>query len=384
METPNLSTPPKADWSQLPKDLFDSILERLSSPLDHIRVSCVCNPWRSMAPKFHCWLILPCNYYDNSIRNGEEAVGFLGLVNLSDPNCEVHKLRLAEASGRLVHGSSAGWLVTLKPQGDIHLLHPFTRAHIQLPQLTLEAFPDLPSTFEGSKRRIHIDKAIVGLSSNGASASSSSFETDGVVMVMCLKPKKLAFYRLGKDQNWSSFEGYSGSYKDIAFYKDQLYGIRNRRHVFVACGFDGPSPTMEDVMEIPNHTIGTKYYLVESSGDLLLVLRHLGWVQHKTVNFSVFKLDVGGRNLVKVKNIGNRCLFLDRNTAVSLSASDVPGCKGNHIYYIGTCFSGYSRQSFGCYDMGVFNLKDRAFIPLNYCNDRGLIMHPPIWYPTYP
>ncbi|XP_043710175.1 uncharacterized protein LOC122659089 [Telopea speciosissima] len=363
MEIPNNHmTPPKADLSQIPRDL-------------------------------HCWLIFPCNYYDNSTENenenGEEVPkGFLGFVNLSDPDREVHKLRLTEATGRLVCGSSAGWLVTLRSGGDIHLLQPFTRAHIQLPQLTFDAFPDVPSTFEGSMRRVYIDKVIVGFSysSNAAPASSSSsFETDGVVMALCFKPKKLAFYRVGKDQNWASFEGFSGKYKDIAFYKNRFYAIRNRSHIFVASGLDGPSATMEDLMEILNYGGLSKYYLVESSGDLLLVVRHLGSQRRQTLYFSVFKLDVDGGNMERLESIGNHCLFLDCNTAISLSASDVPGCKGNHIYFIGTCFAGYSMQSFGRYDMGVFDIEDGNFEPFNYCNDRNLVMHPPIWYPTcYP
>ncbi|XP_042485316.1 F-box protein SKIP23-like [Macadamia integrifolia] len=392
METPNLTTQPKADWSKLPNDLFNIILERLR-PIDHIRVSCVCSPWRSMTPKLHFWLMLPCNYFQNYFANygtcyddSRDDPFFLGLVNLADPDHELHLLRLAEASGRLVCGYTAGWLVTLRTHGDIHLLNPFTKAHLQLPRLTFESFPDIPK-IDGFLRRVFVGKVIVGLSSDGSSSSSSSsFETDGVVMAMCLKPKKLAFFRLGKDQNWASFEGYSGPYKDIIFHNGRFYAIRNKCQVFVASGLDGPSPTLEAVMRIPCYTMDTKYYLVESSGDLLLVIRHPGWLQrchNQTISFSIYKIDVGGRKLVKLKNIGNRCLFLDRNSAFSVSASDIRGCKGNHIYFIGTCFHGHTMQSFGTYDRGVFNLEDKTLETFNFCNVRGLFMYPPIWYPPY-
>lgn len=34
-----------SDWANLPKDLFDSILERLLSSSDYLRFSVVCKPW---------------------------------------------------------------------------------------------------------------------------------------------------------------------------------------------------------------------------------------------------------------------------------------------------------------------------------------------------
>ncbi|XP_042485317.1 F-box protein SKIP23-like [Macadamia integrifolia] len=386
VERPNLRKKRKVDWSFLPKDLFDLIAKRLR-PADLIKVSCVCNSWRSNSHPFHLCLVLPChniitidddndddnkNSKDGEIKSSsdpEKALSFVGFVNLSQPSRKVHKLQIPEVNGSTILGSSAGWLVTLRANGAIRLLHPFSRAKIQLPPLKLARFGGSMSKIS----KMSIEKVIVcsGL--------------DGKSLILCKYAGKLAFYRPETDHNWVSFKHYRGVIEDIVSYKGRFYGIRigrNKCHICVACDLDDPSPAMEEVVEIPKYSGYIQYYLVESLGNLLLVLRHLNWpIGYETSNFTVFRLDNGG--MVKLKDLAGQALFLDCNSAFSISASDdFAAIKGNHIYFVTTCLP--NEDWFGCCDMEVFNLEDETFESFDYSDEPELIMNAPMVFPTNP
>ncbi|KAJ4966578.1 hypothetical protein NE237_018427 [Protea cynaroides] len=89
------------------------------------------------------------------------------------------------------------------------------------------------------------------------------------------------------------FEHCHGVIEDMVSYKGRLYGVkvsRNKCHVSVACGLDGPSPTMKEAVETPKYSGYIQYHLVESSGNLLMVLRHLNWpTDCRTIGFTVFR-----------------------------------------------------------------------------------------------
>ncbi|XP_043710747.1 F-box protein At2g05970-like [Telopea speciosissima] len=382
VERVNLRKKRKCDWSSLHKDLFDLITEKLC-PADLIQASCVCSSWRSISPPFHLWLVLPCHNIitieddsddneigidgeSNSTSDPEKTLGFVGFVSLSHPNRKVHKLQIPEAKGCEILGSSAGWLVTLRANGAIRLLHPFSRATIQLPPLKLAKF--MGSMFKISKTSI--EKVIV------------CSGPDGESLIMCKYAGKLAFYRPGKDLNWVGFKQFRGVIEDMVAYKGRIYGLRisrNKCHLCVACGLDDPSPTMEELVEIPKHSGYIQYYLVESSGHLLLVLRHRNWpIDCDTNGFTVFRLDIGG--MVEFKDLGDQALFLDCNSAFSASASDFPAIKGNQIYLTNTCFP--DEKLAGHCDMEVFNLEDETFESFDHCDDPDLITQAPVVFPT--
>ncbi|TVU48276.1 hypothetical protein EJB05_07906, partial [Eragrostis curvula] len=83
------------------------------------------------------------------------------------------------------------------------------------------------------------------------------------------------------------------------------------------------------------------YYLVESGGHMLLVVKHRNtkcnhpepW---KGIAFAIFKvLDVNFLRwlLVHVSNLGDRALFLGEDRCLSISAKDLPSVSSNSLYF---------------------------------------------------
>jgi hypothetical protein len=71
--------------------------------------------------------------------------------------------------------------------------------------------------------------------------------------------------------------------------------------------------------------LSTAVFLVESMGDLLLVIRH-------RYNFRVFRIDVERKVLEPVTSIGGRALFLGRR-CLSVAADKFPTVHGDCLYY---------------------------------------------------
>ncbi|KAK9291312.1 hypothetical protein L1049_019257 [Liquidambar formosana] len=109
-------------------------------------------------------------------------------------------------------------------------------------------------------------------------------------------------------------------------------------------------------------------YLVETpDGELLKVCRHMEWdddsdddedTHYHTLQFVVLKLDEKNKRWIRVKSLGDKALFLGYNRAICLSALECPEFKANCIYFTDDFFEGYHEHPLGCYDAGVFNLKD--------------------------
>ncbi|XP_043708185.1 F-box protein At2g26160-like [Telopea speciosissima] len=401
-----------ADWSGLPEVLLELISSRLSLA-DLIRFSCVCSSWRSITPpslhgKLLPWLIVPSitRNRPRKRRIGNICDKNLGIVSLSDPTRKVYELELPEAADRRICGSSAGWLVTVHANSEIQLLHPFTRAQIQLPPLT--AFPSrLPvplhqgKEFAGHLRDYYIHKAIVGFCSS---------ESEAIVMAIRKEDDQLAFCRPGKDLRWTVFEGYLRRSHDVIFYKEQFYTVKGSGRVFMVSGLEDASPQLTLVGHRPTKpSYPSRLYLVESSGDLLMVYRFLDLylyvdddddedvvvdsdddgtepvrLPHRTVNFEVYKLDLGEGNWVEVDNLGDRAVFVGYNDSFSVSASEFPGCRGNCIYFTDDYFEGYNRQKHGALDMGIFDLGDGTVEPLVGRNQIHYFMPPLVWFSTNP
>jgi hypothetical protein len=67
-------------------------------------------------------------------------------------------------------------------------------------------------------------------------------------------------------------------------------------------------------------------FLVESAGDLLLVIR-------RRYIFRVFRIDVERKVLEPVTSIGGRALFLGRRRCLSVAADKFPTVHGDCLYY---------------------------------------------------
>ncbi|XP_043687835.1 F-box/kelch-repeat protein At1g64840-like [Telopea speciosissima] len=117
-----------------------------------------------------------------------------------------------------------------------------------------------------------------------------------------------------------------------------------------------------------------KWYLVESSGDLLQVLlwfREM-WERRNTfdsASCSVCRLDQSSRTWVEVESLPGRVLFLGHNSAISLSARDFPEFRENSVYFGEYFWEGWleGEANVGHQNLGVFNLEERRFVRYSSC-----------------
>ncbi|KAL5723517.1 hypothetical protein ACHQM5_006909 [Ranunculus cassubicifolius] len=173
-------------------------------------------------------------------------------------------------------------------------------------------------------------------------------------------------------------EGYL-EFSDILFYKGMLYGL-TKTNCLVSFEFqDSSKPLSHNISNVLAMTSPTddkfKFdtsYLVESCGDLLMVYRFanrdksLKPSRYVTGKFLVYKLDKSDDPLqwVEVESLGDQMLFLGRNSSMSISAKDIPGLKGNCIYFTEDFWPYYHLGGPSVHvftDNGVFYLDDARF-----------------------
>jgi hypothetical protein len=177
--------------------------------------------------------------------------------------------------------------------------------------------------------------------------SSNPMSPDCTVMVVYGPNREVAFCRPG-DKSWSTYPLYRlGGCMQLAYSnKKKLFYARGwERNAFDCWDLRNPCcPKM--VHRFYHPSCHAKYdksygwileYLVESLGDILLVVRYIGLLTRppiKTFRFDVFKVDPEHEKLVeKVECLGDRVLFLGLKQSFSVSARDFPELKPNSIYF---------------------------------------------------
>ncbi|KAA8526986.1 hypothetical protein F0562_008785 [Nyssa sinensis] len=141
-------------------------------------------------------------------------------------------------------------------------------------------------------------------------------------------------------------------------------------------------------------------YIVESTGDLLIVFRYCveavdmdgniiddmfeyedsSEPVYGTVRFDVYKLHRQQNKWSYIKSIGDRALFLGINHSLSLSSKDFPELRGNSIYFTDDDLDELRTEetSIGGLDLGIFNLEDNSVKPYYPRGNLQKIIRPPI------
>ncbi|KAJ4976322.1 hypothetical protein NE237_001428 [Protea cynaroides] len=225
-------------------------------------------------------------------------------------------------------GSNWGWLIMAGDKAYSFLLNPFTRKLIELPpQSTL---PDYPCPL-GLILDNRIQKAIL----------SSPPVLDDCVIIAIYDDRYLAFCKPGEEM-WTTFPTYRFDLEDIIFYDGKLYAITKQCGLRLVELDPHPritncniAPPLEEDIRHPYMEV-MSVHLVESLGELLMVIRYVIYVYSvcfPTSMFKIFKLDEKGRSWIKVKDLGDQMLFIGTSTGCSLSACDFPGFRRNCIYF---------------------------------------------------
>lgn len=147
---------------------------------------------------------------------------------------------------------------------------------------------------------------------------------------------------------------------DILHYRGQFYAVDNFGSVFV-CELK-PLVKVTQIASAPVENKAYRWYLVESMGELLLVARYMidkprpFLYAYETKKFEVFRIDQRTEiEVVKVKSLGDRMLFLGTVPSISLSARDRPGFEENRIYFSACYFEVFFDGNHGSSDFGAFN-----------------------------
>ncbi|KAI5315166.1 PREDICTED: F-box [Prunus dulcis] len=390
-----------ADWSQLPKELLEEIAKRLESPFYLLRFRSVCCSWRSSVSSRPRRLPGRFPFLTNhgicdttlGFHLSQRTVFLMGLPNFrnqTNPDC---------------------WLVKIEEDvpGRMHLLNPLSR--FQLKPLP-ESFPkvlDLSKfwVFElGGEYVLHYVHFRPFVNGNSFGDAGNLYmekvvfmflgsESNDFVLLTIHVSGKLAMFK-SEDKRWTIIHDMPSPYDDVILFKGQFYAV------------DGTGRTVivglhSNLNVVANPVFGgDKKFLVESSGELLVVDMYLsmapetdldvddeiiqlqfnGCLTERTVRFKVFKLDREGKRLVELKSLGDRVLFLGDDCTFSASASELSGCKGNCIFFTDNFFytSGEDEGVFKGRDIGVFDLDDGSIAPLSdYPEYSKLFWPPPDW-----
>ncbi|KAE8057333.1 hypothetical protein FH972_014034 [Carpinus fangiana] len=382
-------------WTQLPQDLLQLIANKLATVYsDYVRFRAVCPQWGSSVPRVprHLppqfpWLMLPLS--ESHLQNHRS---FYGLST-----DQTHHIYLPQASRpELRVDSSNGWLVIFDncKSSAILVLNPVTLDKHHLPPLS--SFPNIMSVGNESYTiRKANDSPIIRKPIEVYQLSYQQMRDlfirkilfvqvnkDNFVAVAIInKTGELAYCKKG-DKRWAFMDSHGRSWRDVAYYNRKFYAVNldgSRVGEYDVLNVNGRFSTVSVVIIlVPGEvTSFSNYchsvYLVNSGDDLLLVVRLLdhqfpreGNALIRTVYFDVYRFSLirlRTGHWDKVKDLGDRLLFVGENSCVSLSlslsAADVRGCLENPRYdgCLNNCIyfmdDSRVRCRVRCHDIGV-------------------------------
>ncbi|XP_060201786.1 probable F-box protein At4g22060 [Lycium barbarum] len=230
-----------ADWAGLPHDLLVLIAKRVKLIEDFIALSVVCTSWQTASPKDNLDVLSP-------------QLPLLMLADKDDDYREFYSLSkgkvsqilcLPEARGRACFPSET-WLVTMAWDGDgeLNLLHPFSRTQIQLPsqKALWDLQPGIVKVYEGYH---NISKAVL--------SANPSLTSDYVLVISYnTNVNHLAFWR-PRDLNWNKFDVVDtlGGVSNMIYYKGQFVFVTWPGEVCIldVPGPNTPEPTVKSRMQ---------------------------------------------------------------------------------------------------------------------------------------
>ncbi|XP_062194526.1 uncharacterized protein LOC133897727 [Phragmites australis] len=337
------------DWTSLHPDINKLIADRLleEDVTEYIVFRAVCTHWRASAPsprdtsladrRFHPrgWVAL-CE--GTGVRPvDDEAITFFHAAS-----GKVRRVHLWELQGQRIVGFTDG-LILLLDTGTavVRVLHPFTRVIVQLPHLAGFFHRVL------SKQASFKMDSFVWLNAAVCVASPSSIAVvvwfPNMPVVICAEPSMKHWVILHINIQFTNTLPFNG----------RLYGVTRvgRQLVQIYPQYKHVDPVVAEVPKELGLPQSCCYYLVESTGAMLLAVLHK--VSGECSNaFALFKVDLCRQELTRVPSLGDRALFLSDDRCLSVSARDLPSISGNCIYFT---------LSNACKPIMVHSLNDGSF-----------------------
>ncbi|KAK9282438.1 hypothetical protein L1049_005355 [Liquidambar formosana] len=228
-----------------------------------------------------------------------------------------------------------------------------------------------------------------GITSTASDTEAVNSVADNFVVVALYGETGLCFCRPGDEAwielslAWTEELNQRGPivFQNVIWYNRQLYAVdKDYNLTIVELGLHPRSTRLN--LPCPagydrkNGESQQRIYLVESGGELLMVVQTWSWERAglptlwgipphpplMTTKFNVFKLDLRGHCWIKVESLGDRMLFVGNSSGISVvSASYFSGFKGNCIYFIGGIFTQFAFMKNGPKPigyLGVYSLEE--------------------------
>ncbi|KAE8698325.1 putative Adenine nucleotide alpha hydrolases-like superfamily protein [Hibiscus syriacus] len=343
-------SPSTSRVDELPAHILRSIFNRLRFN-DLVQAKSVCCSWNLLGDELTSkmpWLMLPSKKQveeDDGIKVNNN--GYHGFLNLKENRLYSLKTAPKEFSECCCIGSSHGWLVFLQEKAVPFLFNPFKQLRIELPSVD---------------RQLGLEKM------------------------------------------------------DIICHRNHLYALSDKNSIEVwdlHIGGNHVKKKSDFVFAFPDKSLAKEksfrdvctsgFYLVESCGDLLFVVRFIGdyvdWdgtllheqdhltqdsnhpkvCPYRTFLFHVYKMDFKELKWVEMDTLGDRALFLGRNQLASVSTRCFLNCEKDCIYFSDDCWERIDEDYlYGGHDMGIYNLKDGSLKPVfEFSSDK--IQPQPCW-----
>lgn len=355
------------------------------------------------------YVILPSlnqeTYYENDEDNNNVHSNILVLCN---NKCYKWNTIFNSHEGAWCVGSSNNFLIFLDNKGCPFLLNPSSNTFIHVPPFTTSFIQhtNVPSYFYyvESLRKTFVSKAVLM-----SSLSPSQYTLAIMYDCSC----RIAF--CSNNASWVDLYDAKRFYSDIVFDNNILYALDEDGSIegwdflhqkvprkILEVNYPTKDFDKEKDIKFPVDKFSTKFYLVISKRDFLLIERFIGnFVQangevvyegsnlsdeveicpYRTKHFNVYKLDLVKRKWEKVKSLDGQVVFVGANESKLMDAFK---CKneGNSIYFSDDRWEEMNLDySYGGHDWGVFNLQDSSVKLLApYANKMD---PPPIWMVPY-
>jgi hypothetical protein len=324
--------PAATGWASLPDDIARQVaaLVLKHDVVDYIAFRAVCSGWRTCAPTPR----------DPTLRTRSlRPVDWIPLCDgdavRPDDACQITffhrktarslRVRLPELHHHRIIGFTDGLVILLhKQKTTIRVLHPFTSVVVDFPSL-------VPVYHQLIKNRNCV------LRMNAAVCSSVN-STTSIAVVAWFPWTPVVVSADAGHPTWEVINNTMDLLNTLPF-QGRLYGFLKLSRQIVQVYPPQPlGPVVAHVPQKFDNPYFCNYYLVESDGHMLLVVKSssaLGcdveeWQCH---TFAIFKVNVslGGWKLIRMSSLGNRALFICKDRCLSVSAKDLSSISSNSV-----------------------------------------------------
>lgn len=228
-----------------------------------------------------------------------------------------------------------------------------------------------------------------------------------VVLLLCRPDGELSFARLGDDR-WthvaqSESVQWGSGYRGAAYNnKDGLFYLVTFDSSIHALDLSGPSPVVKCIVkqyaryDDPIRSVG-----LAPCGDMLQVWKNVEsrWLDNVQVSeeianevicpnqesytegIELYKVDINGQKLVKIRGLREHAVFLGFNSPMLLSTKDFPMLKPNCAYITDDYSENICINKYGCREAGIRNFETKTLESFGTVQSAHpwLNWPPPVW-----